>query len=711
MLKVPQYVFDFKKWLDNRPETAGRVLLIPSLNPGNRYEEYNWGYFSLSTIPTILSRHAVVSNDKYLSSPEDKLLAQVYDELTTSGDSKLLSYLGIDSLLLRRDFLEVPTSSYQPGLMKKAVENSSNFRLTQKFGEWEIYQSQNHIASPVINVTSLNSFVDANISDLELLRQASGVELGQTFALSKDLGTQASFESLHTANILISPQCANCADPWLVSTAYSPPPKILPDSHLFFLTELREKWAREKIKDSSQQLDFELGTLSKRVASIDALMAKPNKQGVIANVMQNLQQTLQQILSLQSKLQGQNYRQRVKPYLFYLRERLGSWKRTNYPIDSEALLDVEWSLEKLSDLVLSTADSLPDPYYRFTFTVPAEGNFGFNLHNYPQTEKSIQVKLDNNTIPFTSKTTNMGWQNLGTLSIKPGGHEIDLPRIPDGFVTGIPQKLMLTSEPQQTKCKGVDFIHTPEILQYELKFHYQGLSAGSKLQVKLSLDPQDQLADQRPKYIIDDSFKQDALPDIYATKFKLDKYTKTARIEFCAEGGVSIEELGVTYKILPTLALYRSGTLSQQSTGPLVKFRPFNQTKYVIRIEGTNQPVWLNFNQRFSSHWKLKKVSLTNPDNIFSTSSLIATQNNVQQYASWNQHFVKLNFKNLPQDKSAGHFTGNGFANSWLIMPDTNPQEFILEYEPQQVFYIASLISLIGLVAVAGICLKHYILS
>ena len=107
--------------------------------------------------------------------------------------------------------------------------------------------------------------------------------------------------------------------------------------------ELREKWARKKVKDSSQQLDFELGTLSKRVASIDALMARSNKQEIIAGVMRGIQQTLQQILGLQNKFPSQAYRQRVKPYLFYLRERLGNWKRANYPIDNEALLDTEWN--------------------------------------------------------------------------------------------------------------------------------------------------------------------------------------------------------------------------------------------------------------------------------------------------------------------------------------------------------------------------------
>ena len=371
----------------------------------------------------------------------------------------------------------------------------------------------------------------------------------------------------------------------------------------------------------------------------------------------------------------------------------------------------------MSDLVFSSEDTLPAPYYRFRFGVPTEGDYELKLYNYPKTEESSQIMLDDNPLSLTLKTAVIGWQNLGTLALRTGGHEIALSRLPDRVVMGVPQKVALITNPQQTTCKAVDFVHTPERSQYELKFNYQTLSAGSKLQIRLSFNPQDQQADQRPKYFIDDLLEQNALPDIYIVKFGVDKYTKIVRIEFCAEGGenigaqTNITELGVTYKILPSLALYRQGSSPQQVANPIVKFRPVNQTKYVVRIEGVRQPTWLNFNQRFDSRWKLKKINLTNPGNIFPADSLVGTQAGIQQYAAWNQHFVKLDLQYSSPKITPAHFSSNGFANSWLISPDTETQEFLLEYEPQQVFYKASLISLIGLVAIAGICLKRYILS
>lgn len=138
MVQVPKYIFSFKNELDNNPYST-RVLLLPPLNPGDSYEEYNWHYFSLSTIPSILSRRSVVLNDNHVQGIEENLLNKLYADLQVSGNSDLVSWLGIDKIIIRHDFSAPAEKNYTPDAIDSSVEKSNQFMKLKTIGEWDYF--------------------------------------------------------------------------------------------------------------------------------------------------------------------------------------------------------------------------------------------------------------------------------------------------------------------------------------------------------------------------------------------------------------------------------------------------------------------------------------------------------------------------------------------------------------------------------------------
>ena len=175
MIKVPEYIWTAKIVLDNNPYST-RTLLLPPLNPGNFYEMYNWRYFSLSTIPGLLSRRSVVVNDNYVQGLEKNWLDKLYADLLVYGKSDLVSWLGIDKIIMRHDFFAPAEGGYVPDLINSSVIKSDQFEKQQTMGDWEIF-SANTKPRPLFTLGNLATTVDASKADLavalDLARQLS----------------------------------------------------------------------------------------------------------------------------------------------------------------------------------------------------------------------------------------------------------------------------------------------------------------------------------------------------------------------------------------------------------------------------------------------------------------------------------------------------------------------------------------------------------
>ncbi|GAG60024.1 unnamed protein product, partial [marine sediment metagenome] len=152
---------------------------------------------------------------------------------------------------------------------------------------------------------------------------------------------------------------------------------------------------------------------------------------------------------------------------------------------------------------------------------------------------------------------------------------------------------------------------------------------------------------------------------------------------------------------------------------PKITFVKINPTKYKVKVENTKEPYTLVFSESFNKGWKAyiyNQPSTINHqlyDNItasyFNEEIKEGTHKNV--FLDINT-FETLGKKPIPEDR---HLIANGYANSWVIMPEDSKgledYEIIIEFWPQRLFYIGLTISTFTFLGclcylVYGLCMR-----
>ena len=77
-VSVPDYIFKFREWADGPENQMKRSLLFPGLRFDNKIEIYDWGYFSLATLTTLLTRETFIINAFYNTQTEDIIINSIY---------------------------------------------------------------------------------------------------------------------------------------------------------------------------------------------------------------------------------------------------------------------------------------------------------------------------------------------------------------------------------------------------------------------------------------------------------------------------------------------------------------------------------------------------------------------------------------------------------------------------------------------------------
>ncbi|MBN1916256.1 hypothetical protein JW796_04745 [Candidatus Dojkabacteria bacterium] len=142
---LPGYVMEYGEWAKNEPAET-RILLLPKLNEAEPADIYNWGYYSLEPLPSLLSNTSIVSNNFNLTinQEEKETVSLLYDSLKSSPQTfdNLAIRLGINKILLREDFFYNygGKDNNSPEDMENLLEQTS-FKQVEKFGEWIIYEN------------------------------------------------------------------------------------------------------------------------------------------------------------------------------------------------------------------------------------------------------------------------------------------------------------------------------------------------------------------------------------------------------------------------------------------------------------------------------------------------------------------------------------------------------------------------------------------
>ncbi|MBI3366456.1 hypothetical protein HY041_02415, partial [Candidatus Roizmanbacteria bacterium] len=156
------------------------------------------------------------------------------------------------------------------------------------------------------------------------------------------------------------------------------------------------------------------------------------------------------------------------------------------------------------------------------------------------------------------------------------------------------------------------------------------------------------------------------------------------------------------YAILPSKQI-NNKTDFDKDNSPTIRFTRVNPTKYKVRIKQAIKPFYLIFSESFDNNWKLY-INNSNLDDTIKDSKHLSALFNQNIFETWGK--TPINDKN--------HMKANGYANAWFIQPDNRQNnheyEVIVEYKPQQYFYLGLIISIITLIG-SSVYIFYHILK
>lgn len=181
---------------------------------------------------------------------------------------------------------------------------------------------------------------------------------------------------------------------------------------------------------------------------------------------------------------------------------------------------------------------------------------------------------------------------------------------------------------------------------------------------------------------------------------------------------VKVKNIKVQQVIQPKVAFKKADTspASESLSAPVISYVRINPSKYKVTIKGVVDPYFLVLNESFHSGWRLYPVDSSINDESFYGRAFrflgLCGKTLVQTFLKKDLSFSSNSFSSdlflspttfetwgktsILSDK---HYLVNGYANGWYIRPsdiEGNNYEVIVEFEPQRLYYLSIVVSLIA---------------
>lgn len=199
---VPSYVEDYAAYIAKNPDKLIRTALFPGLNTNDFSSQYDWGYWSLAPLHSLLDRHQYLTPQSG-STLGSQLIEDFYIALHT-GDERwptIAKFLGIDSILITSDFSPFSIQNNDSRKSVEALASNKHLSLIREFGKWKLFK------------LDLNREISHNYIEV----QGSGLIQGLSSLLYDALGvnqstaiTQTSVEGVNHVGTILPSKCRDC---------------------------------------------------------------------------------------------------------------------------------------------------------------------------------------------------------------------------------------------------------------------------------------------------------------------------------------------------------------------------------------------------------------------------------------------------------------------------------------------------------------------
>lgn len=299
---VPSYVFEFGKW-SNAQDPSRRYLVLPELNDSS-YISYDWGFWSLAPLTSLLSKNSFVQNSGLVAPSERLLMKQMYSALLNRDFDSFLDYadiFAVDSLVVQEDYdwKSIHWGTTDPKKYEDVIASSPMFKLEKEFGKWKVYKIVNRDKSRRITISNSLNFLQGELSDVVSFPYFSPKKplyMGST-GLPDD-----AFFAKSASDIFIGAKCIACdlKDEGSGFVVYNP--KLLPGSFLYkYVVTANEDKVKIQSNDFVSKVNYYLTTGDRRSVEIKWMVEFRQNLGELQNTLVRHNESLKKLKSELSK--------------------------------------------------------------------------------------------------------------------------------------------------------------------------------------------------------------------------------------------------------------------------------------------------------------------------------------------------------------------------------------------------------------------------
>lgn len=678
--QVPEYVFAFSKWTEKNKTYDKRVLLLPPPNKDWQNDAYNWGYWSLTPLPSTMSSARILSSWHALNREELDFVERIYDSVKNNNEESFLQLAGrlnVGHVLLRRDVLVDSSwaAGESPEAYRKVLESFKATNRVENFGEWELYRVELTTPNQIYAVSSVNLTPDNFIS----LANNFFVD-GHTAGFS----TRKSFIEIDKVglNKIDVYDCLSCLLEKQARLKSLPETTILPNSLFFYFKARQEQELLAQTKDSKSKIGDYLGLVLRRTAELKTMVDLSVKEQYLLENMVAIRQYLRGLYSeIQVPYENAYDFELLKQALDFLNpvERelsdqvKGNVSKTRSHRFGEEALGILWDISRIKEFFTPLLGNIErwatEKVYSVGFSESGKHTLFFSSETFPRSlDGNVifpeRIKFIKNGEEKTLEITNNrgDWLSLDLGYQEKGEGNLIL------YFKELPNLFSTEGSGLENFPFGKAACYRGGIKNFDRRRSYQVLvSKTDRLRsVKIIFRDNNRVYSGQHGFLQGEDLFE--VPAVAQGEFSRYIYTPSAlarniTLYICSDDAILplINEIIVREFFSPSVLTIRESGAGFLNP-PDVSYAKINPTRYEGEIKDAHTPYILVFNEKINRSWKM---------------------------------FIESDGRWKVVDK---HFMIDGYANSWLVN-QIGTSKFKIEYTPQRLFYIGSAISITSLFA------------
>lgn len=678
-INIPNYTKDFKTWAESN-NINGRILLLPPLDEGWRVDSYNWGYWSLSSFPSMFVFENTIANDVSLNQAERDWLWELYTSIEQGREERVLilsKKLGIDFFLVRRDIsIENPLFNLKkPEIFEGMLDSFNSIGRIASFGEWTVFRvnierpGKIYAASYLVEIPRDQFFLYRDLAESNNIFLSSGKK-------KEDIPNELIIREAK------SYPCKSCLIEELETNTVLPRIRVLPNSPLYLLKKIRERTELLPAMDDEEKVSVYLGFTMRRAGEVKQMLDFREREKYLLDDLKVINEYLAIVnqLLFSGSFQRDNFEQ-AKRMIQVL-----------HPIEANFRIEVDKA--RSGTFSESVVNGLTDVLWQIN-RIKKFYSFVFEDAERWAKEKIFDINIPDSNSQVLLGTTYLPFDNNGVRVFPKEAFLVkDDERVPleitrrsEDMLEMTPQKslvgetrLLIIFEELENRFnflgyktedvpRGTVGCYYGSVKKFNKTIYYRIKVIAANANQVLKLFVKEDREENLPlTYFLKGQREIDIFPILIYKPFQF-IYRPTTTLEYlsiyvCTESKElpEIKEIFVEEIFSPNVAVSRADNKSIAYNLPQVHYERINPVKYNVSFDGGETPFILVFNERYDPLWKIKG------------------DDDTVQYK---------------------HFVIDGYSNGWKI-ESLNNTKLTVEYTPQKFFYSGIIISFTVLVIVVS---------